>query len=122
MTIQLGGLEVSREMEIPVVLRTPMLVVQVNRETEYGSDEPKIDKRTGKKVWRASVVIPDPETNRAEQMVIHITDDNDWSQLSLAQVSGLRNGRVVFYGAGNKSASLRADGFVRLKGGDSNAD
>ena len=109
-------------MEIPVVLRTPMLVVQVSRETEYGSDEPKIDKRTGKKVWRASVVIPDSETNRAEQMVVHITDDNDWSQLSLTQVSGLRNGRVVLYGAGNKSASLRADGFVRLKGGDSNAD
>lgn len=108
-------------MVIPINLRTPMVVVQVAREKAYGTDELKIDRQTGKKVWRATVIVPDAERGRTEQLIVHITDNRDWSSLPPASsVMGLINGRAVLYGAGNRSVSLHADGFAVAKDGDGN--
>ena len=107
--------------EMPVAMRAPMIVVGVKRETQYGNDEPKVDKRTGKKVWRATVLVLGKETT--EQMIVHITDDADWSNLAMARVSGMKNGRVLLYGPGNKSATIHADGFLRqAKAGEHDGD
>lgn len=96
-----------------------MVVVQIAREKVYGTDEPKVDRKTGKKVWRATVIVPDEDSGRTEQITVHVTDNRDWSVLPPASSAvGLVNGRAVLYGAGNRSVSIHADGFVREKDGD----